>query len=458
MSSAGVTSLDHMVLTVADIDAMCAFYERALGVRRVEYGDGRVALGFGDQRLNLHAIDALHPPVALRPTVGSADLCFTAPGLVPVLGRLRDAGVPLVDGPVVRTGATGPIASIYIRDPDGNLVEVGAPQDRVAGHALRPAEPEDRTAVERLLREAELPLDGIDDAWPRMVVASAGDGVVGAAGLEAHGGVGLLRSVVVHPAARGGGLGEELVWRVVAAAAADGIDPIWLLTFIPDWFERRGFLRANRSDAPAALQASAEFRGACPETAAALLRERPRGRPDEHLRTADPRYPIGRRQLGEVLDAAQRARLIDALEGAPLRLRTAVAMLDDAQLDTPYREAGWTVRQVVHHLADAHANGAQRLRLALTEDRPVIRPYDESAWGALADASTAPVAWSLDAFEATHRRMVVLLRMLDVDDFARRWVHPTSGEHTLDAWLQIYAWHASHHVAQIEALRVRRGW
>ena len=122
-----VRSLDHLVLTVANIDATVAFYQ-ALGMERVTFGDGRTALSFGDQKINLHQQGAEIAPHAAAPTPGSADLCFLVDvGIEAVTGRLRDAGLTVELGPVPRTGATGPITSVYLRDPDGNLVELSVP-------------------------------------------------------------------------------------------------------------------------------------------------------------------------------------------------------------------------------------------------------------------------------------------------------------------------------------------
>ncbi|HEX6990108.1 MAG TPA: bacillithiol transferase BstA [Bacillota bacterium] len=172
----------------------------------------------------------------------------------------------------------------------------------------------------------------------------------------------------------------------------------------------------------------------------------------------DPRYPIGRFQYDAATAPQRRADWIDELEQAPAELRQAVAGLDDNQLDTPYREGGWTVRQVVHHIADAHLNAYTRVRLTLTEDRPTIKPWDEKSWALLSDARTAPVEPSLALVEAVHARLVALLRSLTPDDFARTFVHPEQGEQSLDRLVALYAWHGKHHTAQIRGLRERMGW
>jgi uncharacterized damage-inducible protein DinB len=139
-------------------------------------------------------------------------------------------------------------------------------------------------------------------------------------------------------------------------------------------------------------------------------------------------------------------------------MREAVAGLSDAQLDTPYREAGWTVRQLVHHLADSHAQMAGRFRMALTEESPTIKPYDEKAWAELADCRTLPVEPSLAILEGTHLRLVVLLRSLAAADWLRGFTHPERGTMTLGQALALYDWHSRHHVAHITELRRRMGW
>jgi catechol 2,3-dioxygenase-like lactoylglutathione lyase family enzyme/N-acetylglutamate synthase-like GNAT family acetyltransferase len=273
MTTDFVTSLDHLVLTVADVDATCDFYVATLGLERVTFGDGRSALRFGDQKLNLQAAAQPQHPVPTRAAPGTADFCFrTEQPVGLVLRRLRAAGVPLVEGPVQRTGATGAIVSVYLLDPDGNLVEVGTRADRIGALDVHIAEPCDRLPVEVMLADTDLPLDGLDDAWPHMLVARDRGRTVAAAGLEMYGNAGLLRSVVVDAKLRAQGIGEELVWRALALGRAHGIDSAWLLTFVPDWFQRLDFQRVARAAAPEALQASAEFRGACPETAVLMWR------------------------------------------------------------------------------------------------------------------------------------------------------------------------------------------
>jgi len=174
---------------------------------------------------------------------------------------------------------------------------------------------------------------------------------------------------------------------------------------------------------------------------------------------ADPRYPIGPHVYAGSLTDEQRAEAIAEIAALPERLRAAVADLDDAQLDTPYREGGWTVRQVVHHVPDSHLNAYVRFRLALTEDAPTIRPYEEARWAELTDARTLPVDVSLRLLDAMHTRWVALLNSLGPDDFARTYVHPEHGRpFTLDEAVSMYAWHSRHHTAHITTLRDRMGW
>ena len=168
----------------------------------------------------------------------------------------------------------------------------------------------------------------------------------------------------------------------------------------------------------------------------------------------DPRYPIGKPERKESLTPDERATLIGQIADAPANMRRAVSGLTEAQLDTPYREGGWTVRQVVHHVPDSHLNSYCRFKLALTEETPTIRPYDEAAWANLADSRDTPVETSLQLLESLHDRWVRLLRSMKDEDFARRLRHPEMGEMSLDEVLCIYAWHSRHHVAHITQM----GW
>lgn len=174
---------------------------------------------------------------------------------------------------------------------------------------------------------------------------------------------------------------------------------------------------------------------------------------------ADLRYPVGEFiSPTAALSAAERAAAITTLVELPARMRLACAGLSDAQLDTPYRPDGWTVRQVVHHTADSHTHAYIRLKFALTEDNPTIKPYAEAVWAELADGRTAPVSWSLDLLEALHARLVLVLRGLDAAAFARTLFHPERGAMTVDHYLALYDWHSRHHTAHITTLRARQGW
>ena len=172
----------------------------------------------------------------------------------------------------------------------------------------------------------------------------------------------------------------------------------------------------------------------------------------------DLRYPIGPFAYAGESTEEQRRAFIDRIEAAPARLRAAVDGLTPEQLDTPYRPGGWTVRQVVHHVPDSHINSYCRFRLALTEDSPSAKGYDEAAWAELFDSRTAPVEVSLALLEALHRRWVLLLRAMTPADFARTFLHSELGPVTLDRNLALYAWHGDHHVAHIASLRARMGW
>lgn len=172
---------------------------------------------------------------------------------------------------------------------------------------------------------------------------------------------------------------------------------------------------------------------------------------------ADLRYPVGKFQRIENITESQRRGFIDAIAETPAKLKAAVAGLNDQQLDTPYRPDGWTVRQVVHHLADSHLNSFVRFKLALTEQEPIIKPYDEKRWAELPDSKT-PIDLSLPLIEGLHKRWIVLLNSFGSADWQRTFRHPERGTMTLNDNLQLYAWHGRHHVAHITALRERNGW
>jgi uncharacterized damage-inducible protein DinB len=172
----------------------------------------------------------------------------------------------------------------------------------------------------------------------------------------------------------------------------------------------------------------------------------------------DARYPIGKFEWKGELSARERARCIDEIEKTPAQFRAAVLGLSQQQFDTPYREGGWTVRQLVHHLPDSHLNSYVRFKLALTEAEPTIKPYDEKLWAELPDSRDTPVETSLNLLENLHRRWVVLLRSMKPADFARVFNHPERGPVSLDWALAMYAWHGRHHTAHVTSLRERMGW
>jgi uncharacterized damage-inducible protein DinB len=173
----------------------------------------------------------------------------------------------------------------------------------------------------------------------------------------------------------------------------------------------------------------------------------------------DVRYPIGKFDGSRGVNTAEeRRQLIGTIAEAPERLKQALAGLNGKQLDTPYREGGWTVRQVTHHLADSHMNAYVRYKLALTEDNPAIKPFNEAAWAGLADSRVTPIDVSLALVENLHARWVVLLRSLKPADWERKLTHPESGLMSLDKMLSLYAWHGAHHVAHITELRKRQQW
>lgn len=172
----------------------------------------------------------------------------------------------------------------------------------------------------------------------------------------------------------------------------------------------------------------------------------------------DPRYPIGRYERRDVLTPDERAAMIEQIAAVPRKMRDAVAGLTPRQLETPYRDGGWTLRQVVHHVPDSHMNSYVRFKLALTEETPTIRPYDEARWAELADSVDTPPETSMALLESLHDRWVRLLRSMSADDFQRTLNHPENGLMTLDAMLALYAWHGRHHVAHITSTRTRNGW
>jgi uncharacterized damage-inducible protein DinB len=172
----------------------------------------------------------------------------------------------------------------------------------------------------------------------------------------------------------------------------------------------------------------------------------------------DPRFPIGKFHYEGPPTEAQRAQFIANIEQTPAALRAAVKGLSPEQLDIPYREGGWTVRQVVHHVPDSHMNAYVRYKLALTEDDPTIKPYAEDRWANLADSQSTPVEVSLTLLDSLHSRWVQLLRSLKPEDWKRTFRHPELGSVPLEKNLALYSWHGQHHVAHVTELRKRMGW
>jgi uncharacterized damage-inducible protein DinB len=173
---------------------------------------------------------------------------------------------------------------------------------------------------------------------------------------------------------------------------------------------------------------------------------------------SDPRYPIGKFQFPDSVSSSEAAAFIDDIAACPANLRAAVDGLNEEQLDTPYRDGGWTVRQLVHHVADSHINSYVRFKLGATEDNPRITSYEEQLWAELADGKTLPISISLDLLELLHKRWVVFLRSLSEEQLQRTFNHPQSGANSLARNLALYSWHGRHHVAHVTALRQAKGW
>jgi hypothetical protein len=173
--------------------------------------------------------------------------------------------------------------------------------------------------------------------------------------------------------------------------------------------------------------------------------------------TVDPRFPVGKFRRAEA-DVTNHPAHIADIAALPEALRAAIDGLSDTQLDTPYRDGGWTVRQLIHHVADSHMNAYVRMRLALTEDWPTIIPYDEKLWAELPDSRTAPIDLSLRILDGLHARWVLLLSSLEGDQWHRGYNHPVNGRQTLAEAVALYAWHCRHHTAHITELRKRMGW
>jgi hypothetical protein len=163
----------------------------------------------------------------------------------------------------------------------------------------------------------------------------------------------------------------------------------------------------------------------------------------------DPRFPTGRFTFDSALTADKRAAWTAIIGSLPAELRSTLATLPSSKLDTPYREGGWTARQVVHHLADSHINAYVRFKLALTETDPVVKPYQEGAWANLVDARTADPQVSVGILDGVHHRLHALLASLAPDDFTRSARHPDHGAISVDWLLQLYAWHGRHHIGHL---------
>lgn len=169
-------------------------------------------------------------------------------------------------------------------------------------------------------------------------------------------------------------------------------------------------------------------------------------------------YPIGKFSYAGPLTAAQREQCIADIAATPKNLRDAVRGFSAEQIETPYREGGWTVRQVLHHVPESHMNAFLRFKWALTEDQPTIKPYKEDAWAKTPDVNKTPVETSLALLEPLHERWVNLLKSLSAADFEKKLNHPENGPMTLDKMLALYAWHGKHHTAHITSLKKRKGW
>jgi uncharacterized damage-inducible protein DinB len=172
----------------------------------------------------------------------------------------------------------------------------------------------------------------------------------------------------------------------------------------------------------------------------------------------DPRYPIGKFNKNITVTKEMRSDFINTIETLPSQLRKEVENLSQQQLDTPYRNGGWTIRQVVHHLPDSHINSYVRFKLALTEDNPAIKTYEEHLWAELPDTFKTPIDVSLNLLESLHTRWVILLRSLTDEQYEKTFQHPEWNKITLSTVLALYAWHSKHHLAHITELKKKMGW
>ncbi len=171
----------------------------------------------------------------------------------------------------------------------------------------------------------------------------------------------------------------------------------------------------------------------------------------------DLRYPIGKHTAPSVIAPADIEGAIGTIASLPGSLRSATDGLTDAQIDTPYRPGGWTIRQLIHHIADSHGTALIRVHLALTEEWPTVKPYDEAAWAKLPDYA-APMGWSLNIIENVHARWAMLLKGLDAAQWQRGFLHPERGPSSIEEATLLYQWHSLHHLAHITELRRREGW
>lgn len=173
----------------------------------------------------------------------------------------------------------------------------------------------------------------------------------------------------------------------------------------------------------------------------------------------DLKYPVGKFAIPTSFSPLEIQQWIDTIEQLPAKMRKEVTSLSDAQLDTQYRDGGWTIRQVVHHVADSHVNCYCRIKLILTEDNPTIRPYLEAKWAEVKEAKTAPVEISLNILDAIHKRMVMALRNITIEDLDRTYYHPENKQtNPLKVLIALYSWHSRHHLAHITELKKRKGW
>jgi len=173
---------------------------------------------------------------------------------------------------------------------------------------------------------------------------------------------------------------------------------------------------------------------------------------------SDPRYPVGKFTYTTPPDDSQRNQFINDIEKTPAALRAAVKGLSSPQIETPYRDGGWTVRQVVHHVPESHMNAYIRFKLGLTEDTPTVKPYEEALWANTADVQATPLEVSLTMLDSLHDRWVRLLRSLKPEEWKRQFHHPALGPMPLEKNLALYSWHGRHHVAHVTELRKRMGW